>query len=256
MLYSSPCLPANRYPPLTVSAQRQRQKMLEALVAILLELAEHQPVLLILEDVHWTDPSTLEWLNLVIEQTPTASLLVLLTGRPLLPAWPHRSYLTEITVTRLSPAQVAQMVTGMTAGKPFPAAVLQQIITKTDGVPLFVEELTKALVESGHLQDVQGRYVLVGPLASRTIPATLQDSLMARLDRLGTAKAVGQYAAVIGRQCPYELLQRSPNWMKPSCSGSWVGSSTRSWCTNAVCHPTRSTCSNMPSFRRRPTSRC
>ena len=201
-------LPANRYPPLTVSAQRQRQKMLEALVAILLELAEHQPVLLILEDVHWTDPSTLEWLNLVIEQTPTASLLVLLTGRPpLLPAWPHRSYLTEITVTRLSPAQVAQMVTGMTAGKPFPAAVLQQIITKTDGVPLFVEELTKALVESGHLQDVQGRYVLVGPLATLTIPATLQDSLMARLDRLGTAKAVGQYAAVIGRQCTYELLQ-------------------------------------------------
>src|SRR5262249_16647078 len=201
-------LPEHRYPPLTVSAQRQRQQMLESLVAILLELAEHQPVLLILEDVHWTDPSTLEWLNLVIEQTPTASLLVLLTGRPHVQlAWHHRSYLTEITVTRLSQAQVAQMVTGMTKGKTFPAAVLQQILTKTDGVPLFVEELTKALVESGHLKDVQGHYELVGSLSTLTIPATLQDSLMARLDRLGTAKAIAQYAAVIGRQCAYELLQ-------------------------------------------------
>jgi predicted ATPase len=164
-------------------------------------------VLLILEDVHWTDPSTLEWLHLVIEQTPTAALLVLLTGRPPLPpAWPHRSYLTAITVTRLAPAQVAQLVTGMTAGNTFPAAVLQQIITKTDGVPFFVEELTKALVEAGPLQDVQGHDARVGALATLTIPATLQDLLMARLDRLGTAKAVAQYAAVIGRQCPYELL--------------------------------------------------
>jgi class 3 adenylate cyclase/DNA-binding winged helix-turn-helix (wHTH) protein/predicted ATPase len=201
-------LPENRYPPLNVSSQRQRQKMLESLVAILLELAEHQPVLFILEDFHWTDPSTLELLSLVIDQAPTASLLVLLTCRPHFhPAWHHRSYLTEITVNRLSHAQVAQMVTGMTAGKTLPAAVLQQIITKTDGVPLFVEELTKALVESGHLKDVNGHYELVGSLSTLTIPATLQDSLMARLDRLGTAKAVAQYAAVIGRQFAYDLLQ-------------------------------------------------
>jgi predicted ATPase len=94
----------------------------------------------------------------------------------------------------------------MTKGKTLPAAVLQQILTKTDGVPFFVEELTKALVESGHLQDVQGHYELIGSLSTLTIPATLQDALMARLDRLGTAKAVAQYAAVLGRQCAYVLL--------------------------------------------------
>ena len=200
-------LPEHRYPPLNLSPQRQRQKTLETIVAILLELAEHQPVLFIVEDLHWTDPSTLELLNLVIEQTPTASLLMLLTCRPhFQPAWHHRSYLTEITVNRLSHTQVEQIVTGMTDGKTFPAEVLQQIIEKTDGVPLFVEEMTKAILESGHLKDVDGHYELTGSLSTFAIPATLQDSLMARLDRLVTAKAVAQYAAVIGRQFAYALL--------------------------------------------------
>src|SRR5262249_17497060 len=113
----------NRYPPLHLSPQRQRQKTLETLVALLLELAERQPVLFIVEDLHWTDPSTLELLNLVLEQTPTASMLVLLTCRPhFQPAWPHRSYLTEMTVNRLSHAQGAQLVAGITDGKTFPAA--------------------------------------------------------------------------------------------------------------------------------------
>ena len=201
-------LPEDRYPPLNLSPQRQRQKTLETIVAILLELAEQQPVLFILEDLHWTDPTTLELLNLVIDQTPTASLLVLLTCRPhFQPAWHHRSYLTEITVNRLSHAQVEQIVTGMTDGKTLPTEVLQQIIAKTDGVPLFVEEMTKAILESGQLKAVDGHYELTGSFSTFAIPATLQDSLMARLDRLVTAKAVAQYAAVIGRQFSYELLQ-------------------------------------------------
>ena len=201
-------LPDNRYPLLTVSPQRQRQKTLETIVAILLELAERQPVLLILENLHWTDPTTLELLNLLIDQTPTAAMLVLLTCRPhFQPAWHHRSYLTEITVNRLSPTQVTQIVNRMTDGKTCPAEVLQQIIAKTDGVPLFVEEITKAILESGQLRAVDGHYELVGSLSTFTIPATLQDSLMARLDRLVTAKAVAQYAAVLGRQFSYELLQ-------------------------------------------------
>src|SRR5262249_48768411 len=123
------------------------------------------------------------------------------------PAWHHRSYLSEITVNRLSHAQVKQIVTGMTNGKTFPAAVLQQIIEKTDGVPLFVEEITKSLLESGQLRAVDGYYELTGSFSTFAIPATLQDSLMARLDRLVTAKAVAQYAAVIGRQFAYDLLQ-------------------------------------------------
>jgi predicted ATPase len=201
-------LPESRYAPLNLSPQRQRQKALETIIAILLELAEHQPLLFILEDLHWTDPSTLELLNLVLDQTPTASMLVLLTCRPhFQPAWHHRSYLTEITVNRLSHAQGAQIVAGITDSKTFPAAVLQQIIAKTDGVPLFVEEMTKAILESGQLTAVDGHYELIGSLSTFAIPATLQDSLMARLDRLVTAKAVAQYAAVIGRQFSYELLQ-------------------------------------------------
>jgi predicted ATPase len=200
-------LSEDRYPPLHLSPQRQRQKTLETIVALLLELAEQQPVLLILEDLHWTDPSTLELIGLLLDQTPSASMLVLLTCRPYFqPAWHHRSYLTEITVNRLSPTQVTQIVTRMTDGKAFPAAVLQQTIEKTDGVPLFVEEMTKAILESGSLKDVDNHYELTGSLSTFAIPATLQDSLMARLDRLVTAKGVAQMGATIGRQFAYDLL--------------------------------------------------
>jgi class 3 adenylate cyclase/predicted ATPase len=200
-------IPESRYAPLHLSPQRQRQKTLESIVAILLELAEWQPVLLIVEDLHWTDPSTLELLGLLLDQTPTASLLVLLTCRPhFQPAWHHRSYLTEITVNRLSPSQVEQIVHRMTDGKTLPTEVLQQILAKTDGVPLFVEEMTKAILESGQLTAVNGHYELAGSLSVLMIPTTLQDSLMARLDRLVTAKAIAQYAAVIGRQFSYALL--------------------------------------------------
>jgi predicted ATPase/class 3 adenylate cyclase len=201
-------LPEHHYPSLNLSPQRQRQKTLEAIVAILLELAERQPVLFIIEDLHWTDPTTLELLNLVIEQIPTTSILTVLTCRShFQPSWSHRSYLTEITVNRLSPTQVEQIVYRITDGKTLPQEVLQQILTKTDGVPLFIEELTKAILESGHLTEADGHYELMGSLATLAIPATLQDSLMARLDRLVTAKGVAQLGATIGRQFAYNLLQ-------------------------------------------------
>jgi class 3 adenylate cyclase len=202
-------LPEHHYPPLNFSPQRQRQKTLETIVAILQEHAEQQPVLFILEDLHWTDPTTLELLNLVIEQIPTASVLVLLTCRPTFqPSWSHRSYLSEITVNRLSHTQVAQIVTCITDGKTLPQEVLGQIVEKTDGVPLFVEEMTKAILEAGYLKEVHGHYELTGSLRALTIPVTLQDSLMARLDRLVTAKGIAQLAAVLGRQFAYALLQR------------------------------------------------
>jgi class 3 adenylate cyclase/predicted ATPase len=201
-------VPEHRYPPLNLSPQRQRQKTLETLVAILLELAERQPVLFILEDLHWTDPTTLDLLNLLIDQTPTASLLVLLTCRPYFqPAWHHRSYITEMTLNHLSHAQVEQIVNCMTDGKTFPAEMLQQIIIRTDGVPLFIEEITKAILESGQLKETDGHYELAGSLQALVIPATLQDSLMARLDRLMTGKVIAQLGAAIGRQFAYDLLQ-------------------------------------------------
>ena len=201
-------IPEDRYPALHLSPQRQRQKTLETMVAILLEHAERHPVLFILEDLHWADPTTLELLNLVIEQIPTTSVFMLLTCRPTFqPSWSHRSYLSEITVSRLSHAQVEQIVTGMTEGKTLPPEVRAQIVERTDGVPLFVEELTKAILESSSLKEVDGHYELTGSFSTLAIPSTLQDSLMARLDRLVTAKAVAQYAAVIGRQFAYPLLQ-------------------------------------------------
>jgi predicted ATPase len=201
-------VPKDRYPPLNLTPQRQRQKTLGAIVAIMLELAERQPVLFILEDLHWTDPTTLELLNLLIDQTPTASMCALLTCRPeFQPSWSHRSYLTEVTVNRLSRSQIERMAHQVADGKRLPTEVIQQLVDKTDGVPLYVEEMTKAVLESGALKEVDGHYELAGSIASLSIPATLQDSLMARLDRLVTAKGVAQYASVIGRQFSYEMLQ-------------------------------------------------
>ena len=201
-------IPEDRYPPLHVSPQRQRQKTLETIIALLLELAEHQPVLFILEDLHWTDPTTLEVMSLLVDQTPTASLLVLLTCRPHFhPAWHHRSYLTAMTLHRLSQNQIEQMTTQVAGRKTFPHEVMQQLVARTDGVPLFVEEMTKAILESGYLKETDGHYALAGALSSLAIPATLQDSLMARLDHLMTSKGIAQLAAVLGRQFAYDVLQ-------------------------------------------------
>jgi class 3 adenylate cyclase/tetratricopeptide (TPR) repeat protein len=201
-------IPEDRYPPLNLSPQRQRQKTLESLGAIMVELAEHQPVLFILEDLHWTDPTTLELLGLLVEQVPTTAIYTVLTCRPQFqPAWQHRSYLAEITVNRLSRNQIAQIATYVAGGKTLPADVIQQLVDKTDGVPLYVEEMTKALLESGYLKETDGHYELIGSFSTFAIPATLQDALMARLDRLVTAKGVAQMGATIGRQFAYDLLQ-------------------------------------------------
>jgi predicted ATPase len=163
---------------------------------------------LAVEDLHWADPSTLEFLGLLSDQVPTARLLVLVTARPeFRPPWPAWSYLTQLTLRRLAPKQAAVMVQKVTGGKSLPAEVLHQVVAKTDGVPLFVEELTKTVVESGWLREADGHYELTGPLPSLAIPATLQDSLMARLDRLSTVREVAQVGATLGREFSYELLQ-------------------------------------------------
>jgi predicted ATPase len=158
-------LPEARYAPLQLSPQRQRQKTLEALLAWLLAEAERQPTLAVWEDLHWADPSSLEFLGLLIDQTPTARLLTLLTCRPeFRPPWSPRSYFIQLTPGRLGRAQVEAMVERMTSGKALPAEVVQQIVAKTDGVPLFVEELTKAILESGLLREREDRYELLAPI--------------------------------------------------------------------------------------------
>jgi predicted ATPase len=198
-------IPENRYAPLNLSPQRQRQKTLESIVTILLELAER--LLFILEDLHWTDPTTLEFLSLLVEQVPTAAIYLLLTCHPeFQPVWHHRSYLTELTINRLSRTQIVQVVTYVAGGKRLPEDIIEQLVDKTDGVPLYCEEMTKAVLESGHLKEVDGCYEVTGTLPALAIPATLQDSLMARLDHFVTAKGLAQLGATIGRQFSYALL--------------------------------------------------
>ena len=199
---------ADRAPLLNLTPQRQKQKTLEAIVALLLALAAEQPVLFIVEDIHWVDLSTLEFLTLLIDQGPAARILTLLTCRPEFhPPWGFRAHLTPLTLTRLPRPQVAQMSVCVAGGKALPPEVVEQIVAKTDGVPLFVEELTKMVLESGLLRECEERYELTGPLPPLAIPATLHDSLMARLDRLATVKAVAQLGATLGRTFAYELLQ-------------------------------------------------
>jgi class 3 adenylate cyclase len=197
-----------RYPPLNLTPQRQRQKTHEALVAWLLEEAERQPVLAVWEDLHWADPSTIEVLSLTLDQVPIASMLTLLTCRPeFRPPWATYASVAQVTVNRLGRSQVEAMIASLTDDKPLPTEIVEQIIAKTDGVPLFVEELVKMILESGLVQEHTDGYVLAGPLPPLAIPSTLHDSLMARLDRLSTARELVQLGAVLGREFAYELLQ-------------------------------------------------
>jgi TOMM system kinase/cyclase fusion protein len=194
------------YPPITMSPQKQKEKTQAALVAWLMEEAERQSVYNPWEDIHWADPSTLEVLTLVIDQAPTTRLYVLLTFRPeFLPSWGNRSYLSQLTLSRLGREHVEAMVERVTGGKPLPAEVVQQIVAKTDGVPLYVEELTKTVVES--VESLESGSTLGQLSLQLGIPATLHDALMARLDRLGPAKDLAQLGATLGREFSYELLQ-------------------------------------------------
>ncbi|MBE9508851.1 MAG: AAA family ATPase, partial [Chloroflexi bacterium] len=206
-LFSLP-LPEGRYPPLGLTPQQEKQQTQDSLVAWLLEEAERQPMLVVYEDLHWADPSTLEILGLHVDQVPTAPMLTVLIFRPeFVPPWPTRSHITPITLNRLERPQVEAMITQLGGGKALPAEVVQHIVARTDGVPLYVEELTKMLLESDLLREEADHYALAGALSGVAIPATLQDSLMARLDRLPMVREVAQLGAVLGREFAYEMLR-------------------------------------------------
>jgi predicted ATPase len=201
-------LPTEDYAPLTLTPQHQKQQTLDALLAWMVAEAERQPVLVAWEDLHWADPTTLEYLGLLVEQAPTVPMLHALTARPEFnPPWPSRSHITPLVLNRLERPQVEALITQRAGGKVLPAEVVQHIVAKTDGVPLYVEELTKMLLASPLLREEADQYVLTGPLRAVAIPDTLQDALMARLDQLQTAKEVAQLGAVLGREFPYALLQ-------------------------------------------------
>lgn len=195
------------YPPLELAPEERKARTLEALVAQVDALARRQPVFQLFEDVHWIDPTSLELLGLLIQRVRTAPALLVITSRPeFKPPWPVQPHVSTLSLNRLSRRQGAAMVEQVAAGKGLPPEVQRQIVANTDGVPLFVEELTKSVLESGLLREEGDHYALLGDLPPLAIPATLQDSLTARLDRLIPVKDVAQIGAAIGRDFSYELL--------------------------------------------------
>jgi class 3 adenylate cyclase/predicted ATPase len=215
-------IPANdRYPLPELTPQRQKELTLEALVDQLDRLSAAQPVLLIYEDVHWIDPTTQELLGLTIERVQHLQVLALITCRPeFTPPWPSQAHVSALALTRLGRREGAALVDGVVGAKSLPHEVSAQIVAKTDGVPLFVEELTKTVLESGLLQDAGDRYELSGPLPPLAIPTSLHDSLLARLDRLAPVKEVAQTAAVIGREFSHELLAAVSPLPEPQLNGA------------------------------------
>jgi class 3 adenylate cyclase/predicted ATPase len=196
-----------RYPPLDLTPQRQKQLTLAALVEQLEGLAAARAVLLAYEDVHWIDPTTQELLGLTIERIQRLPVLLLITFRPeFTPPWPSQPHVSVLALSRLGRRDGAALVDRVVGAKALPDEVAAQIVTKTDGVPLFVEELTKTVLESGLLRDAGNRYELSGPLPPLAIPSTLHDSLLARLDRLAPVKDIAQIGAVLGREFSHALL--------------------------------------------------
>jgi class 3 adenylate cyclase len=206
----------NRYRSLDLTPQRRKHWTLEVLLEQLQGLAAEQPILLVYEEVHWIDPTTEELLGMVIERVGRLPVLLLITFRPeFVPPWSGLPHLSTLALTRLGRREGAAMVDRVVGEKPLPPEVAGQIVAKTDGVPLFVEELTKTVLEAGLLRERDDRYELAGPLPPLAIPASLHDSLLARLDRLAPVKEVAQIGAVIGREFSHELLAAVANRPEP-----------------------------------------
>jgi class 3 adenylate cyclase/predicted ATPase len=205
-LLSLPASERHRLPNL--SPQRKKEKTLEALIGQLEGLAHQQPVLMIFEDAHWIDPTSRELLDLIVECVHSLPVLLIVTFRPEFESpWTGQPQVTMLALSRLDRRDRTALVTEITGGRTLPQEVIEQIVDRTDGVPLFVEELTKSVLESGVLQEEADRYVLDRALPPFAIPTTLHASLLARLDRLAPVRLVAQIGAAIGRQFPYVVLR-------------------------------------------------
>jgi len=198
---------AGQDPLVNYSPQKRRERTLHILSTWLLAVAHDGPTLWVVEDVHWIDPTTLEFLSSVLQSLPADPLFVILTSRPSFVApWHMNGKVSSMKLSRLRPTETSLMATSLAHGKSMPDEVLSQIVARTDGVPLFIEEITKAVLELGVLVEREDRFELSGPLPPDLIPSTVQGSLNARLDRLGPAKAIAQIAATIGREFSFALL--------------------------------------------------
>jgi predicted ATPase len=195
-----------RYPPLALTPQQRRQRTLEALIAQIEALTRSSPVLMIFEDVHWTDPTSLEVLGRAVDRIVTLRVLLIVTFRPdFEPPWTGRSYVTTLTINRLAEREVDAMIDRVLGNKQLPANIRRDIIERTDGIPLFVEEMTKAVLEAENEGEAR-RTAANMPFPALAVPASLHASLMARLDRLGHAKEVAQVGAAIGREFSHAIL--------------------------------------------------
>jgi class 3 adenylate cyclase/predicted ATPase len=195
-----------RYPALELTPQQRRQRTLDALVLQAVALSRQKPLLMIFEDAHWTDPTSLELWGRVVDRIPNLRALLIVTFRPEFdPPWVGRPYVAALTINRLGEREIAAMIDRVTGNKPLPATIRLDIIERTDGIPLFVEEMTKAVLEAKSEGDVDQIAAAI-PSPALAVPASLHASLMARLDRLGPAKEVAQIGAVIGREFSHDLL--------------------------------------------------
>lgn len=199
---------AELIPWATTSLKRQMHETIGVVAEWLLRVTGGQPAIFVLEDLHWADATTLDLLATVVAQADRRCVLFVATCRPELRApWPAYCPATELTLSRFGLEEVAELVAQATGGKRLASDITELVASKTDGIPLFVEEVTKLFLESGCVREVDGRLIPAGALAGISVPSTLQDSLMARLDRLGGARALAQLGATIGREFGYELLR-------------------------------------------------
>jgi class 3 adenylate cyclase/tetratricopeptide (TPR) repeat protein len=197
----------SRYVMPNVTSDVLKRRTLGALAGQLVALARIKPVYWLVEDVHWIDPTTRELIGLCLDRVRDLPIFALITFRPeFVPTWGHMPHVTGLTLNRLARRQCTELIDSLCAGKPLPTDLREQIAAKTDGIPLFIEELSKTVLESSLLIERDGSYAHSGPLPPMAIPSTLQDSLMARLERLSPVKEVAQIGAAIGREFSYDLL--------------------------------------------------
>ena len=197
----------DRYGPLSMTPQRQKEETLRTLVDLTEAVARKQPVLLLFEDAHWADFSTLEVLDMLVAGATATSMLIVLSHRPEFKSrWSEHGHVVALNLSKLTRVQSTALISELAGSKALPAGLVEDIVKKTDGVPLFVEELTKSILESGELRDAGDHYEYVGAADSIAIPATLRDALMGRLDRYQPAREVAQVAAAIGREFSHEMI--------------------------------------------------
>ena len=219
-------------------------------------LARQSPVLMIFEDAHWSDPTSLEVLGRIVDRIRPFPVLLLMTFRPEFdPPWLGRPYVTALTINRLAERDISAMIDRVVGNNPLPANIRQEIIERTDGIPLFVEEMTKAVLEAGSEGAAQ-RAVAAIPSPTFGVPASLQASLMARLDRLGSAKEVAQIGAAIGREFSHALLSAVVSKTEPELASALDRLIAAGLLFRQGVPPHASYCSNTPWCGMRPTARC